>query len=98
PPPRRRGRCAGPRGALEQARAAPRPSAEDQAGAMFLAGEIALARRDAAAAVAAFEGLLLIGPPPHAGSDVRVRLGLAEIHRQHAAAAEAHLRRAADFD
>ena len=72
----------GARRALEQARAATRPSVDDQAGAMFLAGEIALARRDAAAAVAAFEGLLLLGPPSHDGYDVRVRLGLAEIHRQ----------------
>ena len=46
------------RRALERARAVPQPSADDQADTLFLAGEIALARRDADAAVAAFEGLL----------------------------------------
>ena len=76
----------------------PQPSADDQADALFLAGEIALARRDADAAVAAFEGLLDVGPPPRDGYDVRVRLGLAEIHRKRPAAAEAHLRRAVELD
>ena len=88
----------GARRALAKLRSAPRPSLDDQAAAMFLAGDIALARRDADAAVAAFEGLLLLAPPAYDGYDVRVRLGLAEIHRQHAAAAEAHLRRAVGFD
>ena len=93
-----KGDLEGARRALERGRGAPRPSLDEQAATMFLAGEIALARRDADAAVAAFEGLLDLGPPSHDGYDVRVRLGLAEIHRQHAAAAEAHLRRAVDFD
>jgi len=84
--------------ALERARAVPRPSADDEADTLFLAGELALARRDADAAVAAFEGLLASGPPPRDGYDVRVRLGLAEIHRKRAAAAEAHLRRAVELD
>ena len=57
----------------------PQPSPDDQADTLFLAGEIALARRDADAAVAAFEGLLDVGPPgarrlrraraPRAGGD-----------------------------
>jgi cellulose synthase operon protein C len=84
--------------ALAAARAAPRPSADDQADTLFLAGEIALARRDADAAVASFEGLLDAGPTSHDGYDVQVRLALAEIHRQRLAVAEAHLRRAIDFD
>ena len=84
--------------ALERARAVPQPSADDQADTLFLAGEIALARRDADAAVAAFEGLLDVGSPPRDGYDVRVRLGLAEIHRKRPAAAEAHLRRAVELD
>jgi tetratricopeptide (TPR) repeat protein len=82
---------------LERARAVPQPSPDDQADTLFLAGEIALARRDADAAVAAFEGLLA-SAPARDGYDVRVRLGLAEIHRKHVAAAEAHLRRAVDLD
>jgi tetratricopeptide (TPR) repeat protein len=84
--------------ALERARAAPQPTVDDQADTLFLAGEIALARRDADAAVAAFEGLLDVGPTGHDGYDVRVRLALAELHRKRDAAAEAHLRRALDFD
>ena len=68
--------------ALERARALPQPSLDEQADTLFLAGEIALARRDADAAIAAFEGLLDLGPPPHDGYDVRVRLALAEIHRK----------------
>jgi tetratricopeptide (TPR) repeat protein len=86
------------RKALDRARAAPQPSADDQADTLFLAGEIALARRDADAAVAAFEGMLQIDPGPRDGYDVRVRLGLAEIHRKRPAAAEAHLRRAVELD
>jgi tetratricopeptide (TPR) repeat protein len=98
----------GARKALDKARAVAQPPPEDQADVLFLAGEIALARRDADAAVAAFEGLL--GVPATAqrataareiivdGYDVRVRLGLAEIRRKRPAAAEAHLRRAIDFD
>ena len=84
--------------ALERARAVPQPSTDDQADTLFLAGEIALARRDAEAAVAAFEGLLDVGQPPRDGYEVRVRLGLAEIHRKRAAAAETHLRRAVELD
>jgi predicted Zn-dependent protease len=72
-------------------------SVDDQADTLFLSGEIALAKRDAAAAVAAFEGILTL-TPPHDGYDLRVRLALAEIHRQRAAEAEAHLRRAIAFD
>ena len=83
--------------ALERARAVPQPPPEEQADTLFLAGEIALANRDADAAVAAFEGLLL-GPPAQEGYEVRVRLGLAEIHRKKSAAAEAHLRRAIELD
>ncbi len=88
----------GARRALAAARAASHPSTDDQADTLFLAGEIALARRDADAAVASFEGLLDTGPPSHDGYDVQVRLAIAEIHRKHLAAAEAHLRRAVDFD
>jgi cellulose synthase operon protein C len=90
----------GARKALERARAIQRPSPGDAADTLFLTGEIALARRDADAAVAAFEGLLDPGSPGRSfdGYDVRVRLGLAEIHRKHLAAAEAHLVRAVDFD
>jgi len=83
--------------ALERARAVPQPPPDEQADTLFLAGEIALARRDADAAVAAFEGLL-VGPPALDGYEVRVRLGLAEIHRKKSAAAEAHLRRAIELD
>jgi tetratricopeptide (TPR) repeat protein len=83
--------------ALARARALPNPSVDDQADTLFLSGEIALGKRDAAAAVAAFEGILTL-EPPHDGYDLRVRLALAEIHRQQPAAAEAHLRRAIAFD
>jgi len=87
----------GARRALDRARALPRPSPDGQADTLFLAAEIALARRDADAAVAAFEGML-VGPPARDGYELRVRLGLAEIHRKRPAAAEAHLRRAVDLD
>jgi tetratricopeptide (TPR) repeat protein len=86
------------RRALDRARAAPQPSLDEQADTLFLAGELALARRDADAAVAAFEGLLQTEPGPRDGYDLRVRLGLAEIHRRRPAAAEAHLRRAIELD
>ena len=88
----------GARKALERARALPQPSLDEQADALFLTGEIALARRDADAAVAAFEGLLDLAPPRHDGYDVRVRLALAEIHRKRPAVAAEHLRRAVAFD
>jgi predicted Zn-dependent protease len=90
----------GARKALERARAAQRPSPTELADTLFLAGEVALARRDADAAVAAFEGLLDLGTSRDGfdGYDARVRLGLAEIHRKHLAAAEGHLLRAVDFD
>ena len=84
--------------ALDRARALPQPSADEQADALFLAGEIALAQRDADAAVAAFEGLLDTGAPPRDGYEIRVRLALAEIKRKRDAAAEAHLRRAIELD
>lgn len=82
--------------ALARARARRRPSPDEQAATLFLAGEVALARRDAGAAVAAFQGLLAM--PGRDGYDVQVRLALAEIHRQDRAAAETHLRRALAFD
>lgn len=84
--------------ALERARAFPRPSIADQADTLFLTGEIALARRNAEAAIAAFQGLLALDPPRHDGYDVRVRLALAEIHRKGAVAAAAHLQRAIELD
>jgi predicted Zn-dependent protease len=94
----RAGDLEGARKALDKARAVPQPPPEDQADTLFLAGEIALARRDADAAVAAFEGLLDVPAPAHDGYDVRVRLALAEVRRKRLPAAEAHLRRAVDFD
>jgi tetratricopeptide (TPR) repeat protein len=96
------GDTTGARRALDKARAAPRSGAnaddDNQATVAFLTGEMALGRRDADAAVAAFEGLLALDPPRHDGYDVRVRLALAEIHRHRPAAAEDHLRRAIAFD
>jgi cellulose synthase operon protein C len=83
---------------LARARALPHPSPGEAAATLFLAGEVALARRDADAAIAALEGLLGLGPPARDGYDVQVRLALAEIHRGERSAAEAHLRRALDFD
>jgi tetratricopeptide (TPR) repeat protein len=83
--------------ALERAQAVPQAPASGQADTLFLAGEIALAHRDADAAVAALEALMA-GPPALDGYEVRVRLGLAEIHRKKTAAAEAHLRRAIELD
>ncbi len=85
------------RRALGRARALPRPSVDGQADTLFLAAEVALARRDADAAIAALQGLLSLGPTPRDGYDVQVRLGLAEIHRKDLLAAEAHLRHAVDF-
>jgi Flp pilus assembly protein TadD len=64
---------------------------------MFLEGELALARKNADAAVEAFSGLLA-SLPPRDGYDVRVRLALAEIHRRRSAEAESHLKRAAELD
>ena len=70
-------------GAAARARRTPRPTTRRTIA--FLTGEIALARRDADGAVAAFEGLLALEPARrYDGYDVRVRLALAEIHRQHA--------------
>ena len=94
------GNLEGARRALERARAVAHPPPDDQADTLFLAGEIALARRDADSAFAALEGLLALAPSPHHGHDgydVQVRLGLAEIHRKNLLAAEAHLRHAVDF-
>ena len=85
------------RQALAHARAFSHPSLDGEADTMFLAAEIALARRDADAAIAALHGLLGLGPSPRDGYDVQVRLGLAEIHRKDLLAAEAHLRHAVDF-
>jgi cellulose synthase operon protein C len=82
--------------ARAQAGAGKDPYADVAAATLFLSGELALAARQAEPAVAAFEKLLAI--PGHDGYDVRVRLALAEIHRKHADAAEAHLRRAIAFD
>ncbi len=89
----------GARKALDRARSRPHPSADEQAAGLFLAGEIALARRDAEGAVAALQALLGdASAPPHDGYDVQVRLALAELHRRNRAQAEAHLRRALKFD
>ena len=70
----------GARRALARARAGllPHPSPDGEADTLFLAAEIALARRDADAAIAALRGLLSLGPSPRDGYDVQVRLGLAE--------------------
>jgi tetratricopeptide (TPR) repeat protein len=94
----RGGEEAAARDALTRARAARAPSLDDQAATAFLAGELALARRDAEAAAAAFGGVLDLAPSRFDGYDVRVRLALAELHRHGRAAAEAHLRRAIAFD
>jgi tetratricopeptide (TPR) repeat protein len=85
------------RAALARARAL-RPAANaDQAATFFLAGEIALGAQDAASAVAAFGGVLALGPA-YDGYDVRVRLALAELHENDLAATETNLRRAVAFD
>ena len=63
----------------------------------FLAGELALSGQEAAAAAAAFSGILGLGPA-FDGYDIRVRLALAELHLGDLAATEAHLRRASAFD
>jgi tetratricopeptide (TPR) repeat protein len=93
-----RGDLDGARAALARARRQARPSADQQAAALFLTGAVALGRRDAEAAVTAFRALLDLGPPSRDGYDVQVRLALAELHRNDRAAAEAHLRRALAFD
>jgi tetratricopeptide (TPR) repeat protein len=85
------------RAALARARALHPTKDSDQAVTFFLAGELALAAQDAAAAAAAFTGVLALGPA-FDGYDVRVRLALAELHRNELAATEAHLRRAIAFD
>ncbi|HVZ74253.1 MAG TPA: tetratricopeptide repeat protein [Polyangia bacterium] len=88
------------RAALARARAAASKSAADRAAEAFLAGELALAHREADAATSAFTGVLAESTSSRSfdGYDVRVRLALAEIHRGDRAAAEAHLRRAIAFD
>ncbi|HVY36476.1 MAG TPA: tetratricopeptide repeat protein [Polyangia bacterium] len=93
-----RGELEPARNLLARARALPHPSPGEAAATFFLAGDVALARRDADAAVAALQGLLGMGPPARDGYDVQVRLALAELHRRDRAAAEAHLRRALTFD
>jgi Tfp pilus assembly protein PilF len=85
------------RAALARARALSPARDGDQAATFFLAGELALAAQDAPAAAAAFTGVLALGPA-FDGYDVRVRLALAELHRNDLAATEAHLRRAVAFD
>jgi hypothetical protein len=85
------------RAALARARAL-RPAADAaQAATFFLAGELALGAQDPEAAAAAFTGVLALGPA-FDGYDVRVRLALAELHRNDLPATEAHLRRAIAFD
>jgi Tfp pilus assembly protein PilF len=69
----------------------------DDAATFFLAGELALGAQDAAAAAAAFTGVLALGPA-FDGYDVRVRLALAELHRGALEATETNLRRAVAFD
>ncbi len=86
-----------PPGARARPRPPSHPSLDGEADTLFLAAEIALARRDADATIAALRGLLSVGPSPRDGYDVQVRLGLAEIHRKDLLAAEAHLRHAVDF-
>jgi len=85
------------RALLARARALHPTKSVDQAATDFLAGELALGAQDAAAAAAAFGGLLALGPA-FDGYDVRVRLALAELHRNDLAATEADLRRAVAFD
>jgi tetratricopeptide (TPR) repeat protein len=82
---------------VDDLRANPHASDDDRAAATFIAGEIALARKNADAAVEAFSGLLALSPPRD-GYDVRVRLALAEIHRRRGGDAEVHLRRAVELD
>jgi Tfp pilus assembly protein PilF len=91
------GNRAAARAALARARKLPAPSPQEQAAVLYLAGDLALGAQDAAAAAAAFTGLLTLGPS-FDGYDVRVRLALAELHRGDIAATEAHLRRAIAFD
>ena len=64
----------------------------------FLAGELALARRQADEARRVFLHLLAEPDGATDGYDLRVRLALAEIHRHDLQAAEAHLKRAIAFD
>jgi Tfp pilus assembly protein PilF len=91
------GNRAAARAALARARKLPAGRADDQAAVLYLAGDLALGAQDAAAASAAFTGLLTLGPA-FDGYDVRVRLALAELHRGDIAATEEHLRRAVAFD
>jgi tetratricopeptide (TPR) repeat protein len=85
------------RAALSRARALRPTKSEDEAAVFFLAGALALGAQDAAAAAAAFTGVLALGPA-FDGYDVRVRLALAELHRGDLAATESNLRRAIAFD
>ncbi len=85
------------RAALARARALHPTADAEQAATFFLAGELALGAQDAAAAAAAFTGVLALGPP-FDGYDVRVRLALAELHENDLAATETNLRRAIAFD
>jgi Tfp pilus assembly protein PilF len=85
------------RAALARARALHSTEDAAQAATFFLAGELALGAQDAAAAAAAFGGVLALGPA-FDGYDVRVRLALAELHENDLGATETNLRRAAAFD
>jgi tetratricopeptide (TPR) repeat protein len=85
------------RAALARARALHPTADAEEAATFFLAGELALGAQDAAAAVAAFQGVLALGPA-FDGYDVRVRLALAELHENDLAATETNLRRAVGFD
>ncbi|HTA21450.1 MAG TPA: hypothetical protein VK989_19290, partial [Polyangia bacterium] len=85
------------RAALARARASHATKDVDEAAVFFLAGELALGAQDAAAAAAAFTGMLTLGPR-FDGYDVRVRLALADLHLGDLAATETHLRRAIAFD
>jgi Tfp pilus assembly protein PilF len=91
------GNRAAARAALARARKLPARSPEEQAAVMYLTGDLALGAQDAAAAAAAFTGLLTLGPA-FDGYDVRVRLALAELHRGDIVSTEEHLRRAIVFD
>ena len=86
--------------AAAEAKAAALPPASDgdAAAVLFLTAELALARREADAASAALQALLALPDGRGDGYDVRVRLALAEIHRQDRPAAEGHLRKAISFD
>jgi tetratricopeptide (TPR) repeat protein len=98
------GDLAGAAHALDRARVKAVAEGGTHRSVLFLAGELALAAMRADDAREAF--LALLNAPPEQGSappgadgyDLRVRLALAEIHRNDLKAAEEHLRRAVAFD